>query len=593
MPPPEPPGGRKALPYVGVSPRACEALRYARLVSVPAPSTLLKELETLRLDYGRGAGERRLELLDSLDGTSLRTAAQVRRLHELLCFLHAYPDNRAVLLRVESMLDGFAAREDLGAFRDELADSGIAGSDVYYRFYWVTARWLARHWPDRLTITWQEFDNADSLVELLDLLLPYSETVALDMVARSPREWLEALKREDETDAAFLIRRFETFDASPAVRERIYERLDVPMRIAGGADTPSRSRAKHPVPRVLFQTRPLDSKRPDLRALVPRLRPQVRPVWLQEARALIDRAREAMVTRSRDLDGFAQADENDIRMVRYTGGLEFAMMGAQPEHRLLLEARYTILMLKNGVPIGYALVNSLFGSSEIAYNVFDTFRGCETAQIFARVLAVGRRLFGADTYSIDPYQLGHGNAEGLRSGAWWFYYKLGFRPHDPEVKALVREELAKSRADRRHRSSLQTLDKLSSEYMFLDPRGRRPRRDVIGRVGLGGVGTRISDYLAERFGADREKGIRLCSREAMKRLGLEALKGFSADERQAWERWSPLVRILPGLEEWSATEKRALAAVVRAKGGRRESDFVTRFDRHTRLRAAVLELAAP
>ncbi len=558
---------------------------------VPAPSTLLKELERLRFEYGRGLGERRLGLLEQLDRGRLRTAGQVLRLHEALCLLRAYPDDRAVLRRVESMLEGFAERSDLAALRDELVDSGIAGTDVDYRFYWITARWLARGWPDRLTITWPEFDNAPSLVELLDLLLPYSETVALDMVDRTPRQWLEALKRDDETDAAFLIRRFESFDVSPAVRERIYERLDVPMRLAGSAETPSRTRAKHPVPKVIFQKRPLDTKRPDLRALVPRLRPRVRSVWLQEARALIDRAREGMVTRSRDLDGFTQADENDIRMVRFGRGIEFALMGARPEHRLLLEARYTILMLKNGVPIGYALVNSLFGSSEIAYNVFEAFRGSETAHIFACVLAVGRRMFGADTFSIDPYQLGHGNSEGLRSGAWWFYYKLGFRSHDPGVKALVREELAKIRADRGYRSSVRTLDALASEYMFLHPRGRKPRRDVIGRVGLGEIGLRISSYLAERFGAEREKGIRTCSHEALKRLEVDSLAGFSPAEREAWDRWSPLIRILPGVDDWNAKDRRALVAVVRAKGSRRESEFVARFDRHARLRRAVLELA--
>ena len=66
---------------------------------------------------------------------------------------------------------------------------------------------------------------------------------------------------------------------------------------------------------------------------------------------------------------------------------------------------------------------------------------------------------------------------------------------------------------------------------------------------------------------------------------------LSADEREAWERWSPLVRILPGVESWSARERRALAAVIRAKGGAHESDFVGRFDRHDKLRRALLELA--
>ncbi len=557
---------------------------------MPAPSTLLKELEEIRLQFGRGLGERRLTLLEALDGVALKTGKQVTRLHEALCFLRAYPDNRAVLRQVERMLEIFGRREDLRAHRAELADSGIAGTDIHYRFYWITARWLARHWPDRLTVDWAELGDDVRLVELLDLMLPFSETVALDMVDRTPRQWLAALKRDDETDATFLIRRFERLEASAAVRERVYEQLDVPMRLAPGDDTPSRTRARHPTPRLMMQRRPLALERPDLSHLVPRLLPDVRNVWIQEARALIGRAREAMVTRSRDLDGFCQADENDVRMLRFRHGLELALMGAEPRHRLLLESRYALLLIKNGVPIGYALINSLFGSSEIALNIFDTFRGAEAAQTFARVLAVGRRLFGANTFSIDPYQLGYGNDEGLRSGSWWFYYKLGFRPHDPSIKRLVKKELRRIRAGAGHRSSRATLELLAAEPMFLYLKKPRPRRDVLGRISLGSIGLRISGYLAERFGADRERGLRVCAREVHKLLGVES-RGFSADEREAWDRWSPLVRLLPEVESWPARDRQALAAVVRAKGGKRESDFVALFDRHSKLRRAILELA--
>ncbi len=567
-------------------------MSWFRLPPVPAASTLLNALERIRLTYGRGMAEERLALLEGLEDARLRSAAQVRRLHEALCLIRAFPDSREVLRRAEAMLESFAKREELEQHRDELVDSGIAGTDIYYRFYWVTARWLAKHWPDRLTVDWEDFEDGDRVVALLDLLLPFSETLALDMVERTPREWLESLKRSDETDAAFLIRRFDQLDASEAVRERMYEQLDVPIHLAPGADTPSRTRARHPAPRVVTQRRPLVDKRPDLRQLVPRLRPSTRTVWLQEAQALIGRAREAMVTRSRDLDGFAQADENDVRMVRFSGGLELALCGAQPRHRLLLESRYALLLLKNGVPIGYALINSLFGSSEIALNIFETFRGAETAQVFARVLSVAGRHFGADTYAIDPYQLGYGNDEGLRSGAWWFYYKLGFRPHDPSVKRLVTAELSKMRSRPGHRSTRSTLERLASEYMFLYLCRPRPRRDVLGRIDLGIIGERVSGYLAERFGADRERGVRTCAREVYELL--ETPSGeLAPTEREAWERWAPLVKILSGVEGWSKRERSALAGVVRAKGGKRESDYVARFDRHAKLRRAILELAEP
>jgi hypothetical protein len=58
-----------------------------------------------------------------------------------------------------------------------------------------------------------------------------------------------------------------------------------------------------------------------------------------------------------------------------------------------------------------------------------------------------------------------------------------------------------------------------------------------------------------------------------------------------WERWAPLVSLMPGLDAWSAADKLGLAAVIRAKGGRRESEFVALFDAHPRLGAALVALA--
>ena len=50
--------------------------------------------------------------------------------------------------------------------------------------------------------------------------------------------------------------------------------------------------------------------------------------------------------------------------------------------------------------------------------------------------------------------------------------------------------------------------------------------------------------------------------------------------------------MLDGVERWPPADRRAFAAAVRAKGGRRESDYLRRFDAHTRLRRAVRRLAA-
>jgi hypothetical protein len=213
----------------------------------------------------------------------------------------------------------------------------------------------------------------------------------------------------------------------------------------------------------------------------------------------------------------------------------------------------------------------------------------EAARIYGRVLAVTRRLFGCDSFTIVPYQLGEGNDEALDSGAWWFYQKLGFAPHDASARALMRSELARMARGPAHRSSRAVLARLARSHLFLHI--GRARQDVMGIVPLPAVGLAVQRWAAERFGAEREAAARAARAEAAARLGAGPDRRWSAGERLAWERWSPLVMALPGIERWTAAERRGLVEVIRAKGGRRESEFVRRFDAHVRLRTALRRLA--
>lgn len=552
-------------------------------------SSALKQLEHLKDAYGGDAARYKLDLLKVLSGVSLSRAKEVLALHEILCFLRAYPDSSEILGQVGGMLQEFPRRRDLKRFRKELASSGIAGTEIHFPFYWFTAEWLARRWPKHIFIDWSSFDKRSDLVNMLHLLVPFSETPALDELIFSPREWVNRLKGPDETDAYFLIRRFKTLSGDSFSLETTYENFDIPIRLTAGDDTPSRTLALYPVKRIAFQTRAFSKVRKSLRREIGSATVRVRAVSPQEGRKLIDLARGAMITRSRDLDAFEHAYDKDVRLVDCGQGLQFACFGAVPERRLLLEAVYGFLTLKNGVPIGYLLVGTLFRSSEVALNVFETYRSAESGYIYSRALAMVRRLFGSDTFVVPPYQLGHNNPEGLQSGAWWFYHKRGFRSHDPDVRRLLKGELKKMRRSPRHRTDVTTLNKLAGENMYLYL-GRR-RRDTIGTITSGNIGLRIASMMADRFGADREKGIRTCSREAARRLGLRSLRGFTSGERLAWERWSPLIMALEGIESWSPAEKRALVEVVRAKGGQRESRFVEIFDGHHRLQKAIVKLS--
>jgi hypothetical protein len=557
------------------------------------PSAQLRALLRVHAEFGAGAAAAKLALLRPLARARLRTAAEVRRLHEALCFLRASPDDAALLAQVERMLASFARRADLRRHAGSLGDSGIAGTEIRYAFYWSTARWLARRWPDRLSIDWDAFEHTEALDPLLALLVPPGESLALDEADRTTQEWIDLLKGPGETDAAFVIRRIERIPGNDFTREAFFEGVEIPFLLSPGPGTPNRSTARYPrAGPAVFRTGPLDRSRPSLAEEVRRPPLGMRALSPREGRRLIDLARESMVTRERDLYQFRYADERDVRLIDCGDGLVFAAIGMLPDRRLMLDATYGFITLVNGVPVGYVLASAHYRSVEIAYNVFESFRGGESARIYGRVMAMMAWLFDADAFTIDPYQLGgEGNTEGLESGAWWFYQKLGFRPRDPGVTRTMRRELARMRAHPGHRSNRRTLEELASAPVFWH--SRRPRDDIRGVIRLDRIGVRVSRYVARRFGSDREAAIRTCSDEARRLLGVHSIAGWTREERSAWERWAPLVLCLPGVERWSAADRRALAAVARAKGGRRESDFVRLFDRHRPLRRALLALTAP
>lgn len=552
----------------------------------------LRRLERARAEFGAAAAAEKLACLRALERTRLASTAAVLRLHEALCFLSAYPDDAAVLAQVTRMLAGFARRADLRRHAARLADTGIAGTAIRYPFFADTAAWLGERFPRELGLDWEVVDDEleQRLLDRLDPLVHYSETPALDGADFTLRQWLARLKGPNESEGAFLARRFAALAAEPFLREAYYDELGLPLVLAPGPRTPSRTLARAPLSagEPVFQRGPLRHGRPDLGVALAR-RPRVRTLSRAEGAGMIQLAREAMVTRQRDLDVFVYGDPDDVRRVECGDGLAFAVIGFRPERRLLLEAVYAFLTLKNGVPIGYVLNSALFGSAEIAYNVFETFRGGEAAHVYGWVLSVVRHLFGVDSFTIYPYQLGHENEEGLASGAWWFYQRLGFRPRDPGALRLMRSELARQGQNAWHRSSRAVLKSLAAHNMYFSL--GRARQDVIGAVDLGAIGLATSAYLARRFGSERERGARVCAREAAQRLGVRSFAGWSAGERLAWSRWAPVLLLLRDVEGWTVSERRAAVLAVRAKGGRRESDFVRRFDAHPKLRAGLLRLA--
>jgi hypothetical protein len=239
------------------------------------------------------------------------------------------------------------------------------------------------------------------------------------------------------------------------------------------------------------------------------------------------------------------------------------------------------------VPTGYVQADCVGAHAALSFNTFATFRGGESAHTFARLLAVLHHVFGATAFSIEPYQLGDHNEEGLATGAWWFYFKLGFRPRDFATRRIVAGELARMRRSAGHRSSRAVLQQLARHHLFfaVDARARGFLPP------LAQIGWHAARVLADLAGADRQRAIGQCERAALERTGLNSLRGFDGDERRAWSQWAPLLVLLP-LELWPVPERAALVALIRAKGGANEREYVTRFAAHARLQRDLWKIGA-
>ena len=128
-----------------------------------------------------------------------------------------------------------------------------------------------------------------------------------------------------------------------------------------------------------------------------------------------------------------------------------------PERRLPLESYIGFMMFKNGYPMAYG-GGWLFGKrSLLGINIFEAFRGGESAFVFAQLLRTYKNAFGADYFEVEPYQFGKDNPEGLQSGAFWFYYRFGFRPVDEALNKLATEESKRIQSEKGYRSPISTL----------------------------------------------------------------------------------------------------------------------------------------
>lgn len=543
-----------------------------------------------------GSGETKLSrALKRLASSQFTDAESLIHFHETLLFLRAYPPNAAILKLVEQTLRSFNQRvarlveadADLSPF-DNPEVSGIAGGSVTSNFSYAIVRWLVAKYPAQVSIDWDWFEEEDRFGATMPRFLPLLEDDAMVEAHVPFQEWLDAA-RGRAREMTWLIQQFESLSIPDKRRAELYDALKLHVTWRFGARA-SRTVMRRPAAQTFFHEQPLIQRREI--SLSQELSSPPLPIQRlsrSEGQKILDLARETSAVRYRELHGFTFGDARRVLKAELGRGTEVFVTGVPPENRLPLRAYHAALIFKNGVPVAYFEGLSICERMESGFNLYYTFRDGETAWLYARILRLMRQLLGVTVFSIDPYQVGHENEEGIESGAFWFYRKLGFRSVSPELMRLTAAEEQKVNSRSGYRTPARTLRKLASGHMLFELPGNTSNR--WDRFHVRNIGLAVQRRMARDFAGNSTKMRDYSSQLINRTLDLKA-ESWSEDQRSALENLALVLAMIPGIEKWSSSEKVLAARIIRAKAGADEALYLKLMQRHRPLREALVEFGS-
>jgi hypothetical protein len=535
--------------------------------SHPLDAATVAALRSMATRFGGADHARKLALLRTAAGAALCDMGVLLAYHDVLLFVLAYPATAAMrslasreLARVAAATREMEANGPARACAG-LRGSGVAWSTITIAYSYPIARWLVSRYPRCAEV--DSFGEGGALLaQWLRHALPSAEFELLESCQDTPEELLEvATTGWRRSRLAWLIAQFERLPCDPALREAAYDSLHLFVTL-NPRDAPISRTFTRGLPAAPFYHRGPLLRDVDANQLIASPLPPARRLPRNACKQLVDAGRAVLAMLGRETDPITHADIARTRYYDLGRGVAIALFSASPRARDPLDSHIGYMLSKNSVPVGYGGGWPFLGTCKIGINIFAPFRGGESTFLMASVLRAYAQLFAVERFVVEPYQFGAGNREGLASGAFWFYFRLGFRPVESKLRAVANEEFEQMRRNPGHRTSLTVLRRFTrSDLERPVVPGARPACDPAA------LSRATTAWIGARFGGRRDRAEAVALSEVVAALGLEDYRGWNEDERHALRGLAPVLAQISDLHAWSARDKRRLAALVRAKGG--------------------------
>jgi hypothetical protein len=509
----------------------------------------------------------------------------LKRQHRRKCFARAFPRSRAEcfdahreLLNFDELLSDPSRKRSV-----DLVDTGIVGTKIHYCFSFEVARWLASSSPGAVTIDWPELTDSEPLDDLLRQLLEASENEYFDSGFADTKEWVElASAGYTGTDFDWLMAQLGQ-KSYEAVWRQLYDAAEIPLVWGLAQSRYSISRNVLPTKSVVTREKGMRARPGNTKKEIQRPLAHIPKLSKREGARMINVAMASLAARHRETYHFNFANPDEVYLADVGEGVAIAVFGLQAMHRFPLECTMGYLILSNGVPIGYGGASLLFKQVNTGINIFDEYRGSEAAYLWVQVMRAYHSLVACTRFVANAYQLGHDNSEALKSGAFWFYYHLGYRPVRREIRELAADEMDKRRRDGSYRSGRKVLKQLANGDMHLTLPGSR-RSEFFDEEWLPSLSKLATRALGQMNGCTREESVDLLSKRFARDLGIRSMDSWTSNETRSLKAIAPLIAAInPRL--WSDAAQRKARKTLRAKGGQYELNFARQLCKDTHLLA--------
>ena len=531
--------------------------------------SMISQLFSIRNRYGEKFSSQKLNLLNALDKEKITSKKALQSYYDSLLFLLAYPDNRSVYQSAGQSLQQLQlyiqSHQNLKA---GLYNSGITNTRLCAAFSFEIVKWLRSRHPN--DIRFHSFEADDGQIQsILAVVMPRIESEILLDTHGAWRSWLKQSLKKEEDMLDRLIAIFDETDIRPGVRDELW--------VAIGINAEINFPTHHSLPGSLIT--PYYHRSIIKKNFIPQQRDtKPIPVELDESEAeyIIECGRMILVRQLREIDPITFTSSRFVSYYRLPRGLSVALMGMVPERRSPVDSYMGYVVFKNGLPIAYAGSWILFDSGRIGLNVFPAYRGGESQYIFEQVLKLHSEVYQLNRFSVDPYQIGKENSDAIQSGAFWIYYRAGFRPFREELKQLAEAEALKIKSIKGYRSPAPVLKKLADSRLEMLLKKKAVRFDA---TDLSLVYARI---LKDQYNNNRKLTEDCCFNKLIEWL---QLKNYHEEKLQfILKNWCVLLFSNEQELRHNNGLKKILKKLFELKASGSEEDYITELQRAGELR---------